>query len=912
MWGLVRSQLMHRLGRSAALVAGVLVAAVSFALLTSAVATGQLRVKGTVTKNFRAAYDILVRPPGSTTPLERSRGLVQQNYLTGIFGGISLDQYEQIKKVPGVDVAAPIANIGYVLQSTDIPVDVTDLLDSSPRQVFRISSTWTADRGLSTYRDRDNYVYVSRSPFDFSKGIEEYDPVTRKAQSVCDSYNASAGRPSPFDPQNRTSLICWSTVTPDNQLRSFLRLPPGHIGDHVLWSFPFLLSAVDPVQEARLVGLQSAVTGGRYLTEAEGVRTVQAGSNLRVRVVPVLAASRPFIDDRLTIAVERLSDVNPNEAPSVLASDRSRSYLQSLPGKLVRSKQVNLKPTYDSLLQGYTTRPLEFSVANYWTAAPVRYAELAPARLRPAAVTNPPNTWLGIGGFSFPPMDSADVQFRSLTEHDHINTFTSATRPDPALQVVGRFDADKLPGFSPLSQVPLTTYNPPQAAPADARTAKLLGNRDLLPNADIGNYLSQPPLLLTTLKALPAFTNPTAYENPNTAKPISVIRVRVAGVTGPDALSRERIRATAEAIAQRTGLLVDITIGSSPTPVTIELPAGKFGRPALTLREGWVAKGVAVAFLRAVDRKSLALFSLVLLVCVLFLVNAALAATRARRTELGVLACLGWPPRRIFALLLAELATLGLLAGLAGTAVAAGLAAALHLHLSGLSLVLIAPVATVVAGLAGLVPAARAARAAPLAAIRPAVAAPRGRSRVNTVGGLAVANLARVPGRTLLGAASLFVGVVALSLLIAISAGFRGQLVGTLLGSAVSVQVRGVDYLAAVLTLVLGAFAVADVTYLNLTERTEEVGTFRAAGWTDGHVRRLLALEGLATAAAAALAGAAVGVLAVTALVRVPLGPTIAAAGVAAAAGVLTAAVALLVPLARLARVAPAAAIAEE
>lgn len=68
------------------------------------------------------------------------------------------------------------------------------------------------------------------------------------------------------------------------------------------------------------------------------------------------------------------------------------------------------------------------------------------------------------------------------------------------------------------------------------------------------------------------------------------------------------------------------------------LPAAKFGRPELRLNEGWVHKGVTgVVLLNAIDRKSLIVSLLVLGVCLLFLVNATLAAVPSRRRELGVL-----------------------------------------------------------------------------------------------------------------------------------------------------------------------------------------------------------------------------------------------------------------------------------
>src|SRR5918912_984155 len=99
------SQLRFRPGRSAALGAGIAVAAVAFTLLTAATSTSALRVRGTITRNYRAAYDILVRPQGSATALERRQGLVRNNYLSGIYGGITFDQYQKIARLDGLDMA---------------------------------------------------------------------------------------------------------------------------------------------------------------------------------------------------------------------------------------------------------------------------------------------------------------------------------------------------------------------------------------------------------------------------------------------------------------------------------------------------------------------------------------------------------------------------------------------------------------------------------------------------------------------------------------------------------------------------------------------------------------------------------------------------------------------------------------
>ena len=97
-------QLSFRRARALALGAGVLVASVSFALLTAAATTSELRVQGTVEESFRGAYDVLVRPTAAVTDLEEQRGLVASNFLSGTFGGITREQYESVLDTPGVEV----------------------------------------------------------------------------------------------------------------------------------------------------------------------------------------------------------------------------------------------------------------------------------------------------------------------------------------------------------------------------------------------------------------------------------------------------------------------------------------------------------------------------------------------------------------------------------------------------------------------------------------------------------------------------------------------------------------------------------------------------------------------------------------------------------------------------------------
>ena len=130
-----------------------------------------------------------------------------------------------------------------------------------------------------------------------------------------------------------------------------------------------------------------------------------------------------------------------------------------------------------------------------------------------------------------------------------------------------------------------------------------------------------------------------------------------------------------------------------------------------------------------------------------------------------------------------------------------------------------------------------------------------------SIAALALANLRRLPARTLLGAAGLFVGVARLTVLVAIERSFGGTLVGTLLGNAISVQVRGSDFVAVGLTILLAAVSVADVLYLNLRERAAELATLRAVGWSDGQLCTTVVLEALGMGLIGSVSGAVLGLV---------------------------------------------------
>lgn len=800
----------HARGRAVGLAAGMLVAAVAFALLTAAVDVDAARVDGTVAANWRGSYDLVVLPSGSSQAVPGKR-LVQVNYLSASGGGISLAQYRQIAGLPGVGVAAPLAVVGYVLETVYLPVPLNAAATgASGARVLAVSSQVTADQGLSTYPAQPSgYVYITPDPLSPEPtGVVTSDvvgPLERlpdgKTVAVCGSNpNDTSGGASPFAGAIDTGLdVCYSRATGypgfAGEPRSDLAGRPLAAG--ITWSFPVLVAGIDPEAENALTGLGGAVTSGRYLSATAKLAVAPArpgGISKPDVVVPVLGSTTPFDGDSDRMSVRLLSSsavarVRSGEDPLATAAA-----LSTEPGMLVQSVTISAATAWKKVLASLA-RPVNahVGVGQYWSAGAAALKPSPDGSLVPSVVTNPPSVWkagLNVNNLKYAsaPPAAADTGFRKLAEYTEPGAeVTSDSPPGVTLQLAGEFNPAQLPEFAGGGPgEPLASYRAPALAGANAASTQALNGGSLEPDGNMAGYAQQPPLLYTTLTGAQALesnaVNAQAVEDPadSGATPVSSVRVQVSGLRGSVPEQLAKVGAVGAEITRATGLRVVVMAGASPAPVTIGLPAGKYGRPALSLTSDWTQTGVALVILRQADKESIALFALVLVTCALFLSGAAAAGVRGRRAELGALRAVGWGRRQVFGMIISEVAVLGLLAGVAGAGLSAALITGLGLHVPLWRALLVAPVALLLGTGSGLVPAWLASRLQPVAAFAPAVRAPRrGGRRVRSVTGLAVTGVARFPGRCVLAGAGLAVGILALTVLLAAQVSF-----GTCAGSS--------------------------------------------------------------------------------------------------------------------------------
>lgn len=923
----VLSQLRAAPGRAVVLGIGLLIAAAGFSVLNSVSVSSAVTVRGTLNRNFQPAYDLLVRPRGAVTQLERSERLVNDGFLSDLYGGISTAQWQRILGLRDVSVAAPVENVGYTLAGVEVNVSLRSVVGPGAQQIFRVVPSFEVHGSLASYPDVAQYFYYSRDRWVQRAGASAPSllvPSRKKPVGACLVYvhGQPPMRLSPFASRPLEGMTC---AGPHQRVRGVRYVIDRPGSDMVQFAFevPVLVAAVDPVQEAKLVGLSGAMVHGSYLREGEGLSppvplTSKDARKFKLvhRVLPLIASSRTFLDEALRVRVQRLSVADDGaRLPERLVTPGAGNYLDALPGRPVLDRTFATTGLYRKVIDSGLT------FFAYWTTGGVRYRVLGRRTVTPAVVKNPGSVWEPSGqavlqGSSAPAGANA-TQFRRLSTYDvsgHLATLANgdSLENSPLVKVQGTFDPDRLHGFAPLSKVPLGTFFPPTVTGATRAARSLLHNTPLGPTTDIAGYLGQPPLFLTTLEAAAPFFDSSIYTgNHARGASIAAIQVRVSGIHGASRASIARVEQVAGEIYRATHLQVDITAGSSPTPVRIDLPPGGFGEPALAVTQAWVRKGVTTIVLGASNAKDSALFVLILLVAALFIANASFAAVRQRRAEIATLATLGWHRRQIFSTVLAEVGVIGIIAGVLSAAIAAVVIAVAGLDFSLVRVVAVIPASVLVALLAGTVPAWSAARLTPLAGLAAPVRAGAAGRRVRTITRLAWVNLTRLPWRTVLGGFGLVLGVGALTFLLGIQHAFNGAVAGDVLGNHINIEVHGADYAAAGLILALAVGSVADVLIMNLRERSGELATLQAVGWSDRSLRRLVIAEGLTIGVIGALLGAALGLAGVWALGANPAA-VMGVTAVAFAAGVAVCAAAVMPALSVLTRQMPATTLAPE
>ena len=831
MWRLASHELRGQWRLTVLVSFGLILASMAYVALLGTASGTTAVLTGDIGKAWNTPYDLLVRPAGDVTKLERTQGLVSPNFISSINGGITEAQWHAIEHVKGVSVAAPIAIVGYttLLYTFSVP-QLPAILGSAPLTVLRLEGEATAEGGRAHYPLAPQFFIIAPHGVATCGGGLTCQ-LSYDGKTIQCGGNAVVGC-------EAGTVVCHTcfglpaTFTPS----SYLVIP-----------IPVLVAGVDPRAEAQLSGLRHAMTSGKYLpnNEAAILPTSSNGAPTPSARIPVIASTKSYISETLALTA------SVAESPGAVMSGTSPSSLQLWSN--VYHATTSVQSLYSTLTSKLGLPATD--LPNVVVPGSVRYKTVGSDRFVPQVVPTVPSVLdnpncINCGQQDIPP-DARDTWFRHLQVSSRI-----ASSSFFAFDILGTFKPNQIPGFNLLAGGDLSSYAPPEAKLSDGKT--------VLPTRNPAGFITSPPLMLTTLAGAQYFAG--AFTGGQGNAFISAIRIRVAGTSKPSNASQAKLEKVAAAINERTGLQVSLVKGSSALPVNISVPKGKFGEPPMTVTEYWGKEGAAITFLRGLNVESLVLFLLTLGVVLALLGVVGQLGVRRRSQEFGMLRAIGWPLWQVVRLMLTEMALLGAGIGVVTAAAAVGVSRILDPAIPIGPLLLVIPLVLVMAVSAPLPALLASSRSSASSALRTESAL--GRLRVRSVRSLALRELLgpwRVESLFCAGSSAIGSGLVGGVVLVV--GGFAGQLGRTTLGHYLGAQVGPLDVVLVAIAAVAGASASATLLTLAYLERQVEFSTLRAVGWPRGSVTAVIAIQalvlglggGLAAAGAVAAGGVAMG-----------------------------------------------------
>ncbi len=206
-----------------------------------------------VSEHWRGAYDILVRPQSAVSRLESDSGLVEGNYLGTPGEVISMEQFRTIQAIDGIEVAAPVAAIGYMHNQTG---SVSITLPANGGTFYHYSTTLLDGNGALINQQKGLLLSLN-----------------------CDGVDSTGSNPL------RDQV--WRHGTETTCLISLSDLP-------VLWT---LVAGVDPAKKKKLIAVEfSAIENGDMLQSNMPLQEIleDPASGQKATKIPILIDQQSF------------------------------------------------------------------------------------------------------------------------------------------------------------------------------------------------------------------------------------------------------------------------------------------------------------------------------------------------------------------------------------------------------------------------------------------------------------------------------------------------------------------------------------------------------------------------------------------------------------------------------------------
>ncbi|WP_158598330.1 FtsX-like permease family protein [Falsibacillus albus] len=739
-------------------------------------------VVDTLQKRWKSTYDIVVRPPESLHVSDANNGLLEPNFLSNIQGGISFDQYDEIKRMNGIDVAAPIAMIGY----TGLGIQINKKIENVVQEpgVYKETNIMSQDNSYQT----TTYFTVG----------DDYFINPRLASNPLEN-----------------GLYSHSTQ---------------------------LLVGIDPVQEAKLVGLDDTLAKfgqNRYFNlDADEA----FGSNGKV-TIPVLINPNPIGKmmfqnkvDKIDVSqsqIIKLQSQNQDDITAYLDQKKSEKNVYSFTasGKQLQdtifNETENTNPfTGEKQLQ--TIGTFQPSSVMFYKTNPISYKEIeSPFKER----------WKYAFQVNEQKLDDKDATRFPSNTFRMLNAIPVKERPTVRYDVLGFFDPSHLKiSKDPLSELPMETYRAPSAK-------LVLNGKDEPVNPPVTitssgtpvGLLTEQPTLITTLGAAKLLGG---------EKPISAIRIRVAGVKKISDENQKKVEDVARQIEKRTGLIADVTIGSSPQPVLIHIQ--KIDHDGGWIEQPWIHLGASYTIFKETSMGFSGVIATVIAVAIIYVLATNYVSLLSRKKDFAVLLSLGWKTKDLFRLVMIECGLLSavslfLVWGISFIWAGQGHAISiLKLLIASLFVILIYYSGSLISG--SLIR-----KITPYETIQTGEVSTMGKRFIST-NGIVKMVLNQVLGkfqRNMLSILAIAFPTALVSFFLFITFRLKGVMYSTWMGEFLVMKIGTNHYIAMGIACFIAIVTTAEITWQNVVERKREFSMLMAVGWTQTSLKTLIYLEGI-------------------------------------------------------------------
>jgi putative ABC transport system permease protein len=783
------------------LIVGALVISSGLSFMFNLTETNKGTIVDTLQKKWSSSYDIVVRPAGSEMGTE-SKNLLEPNYLNGINGGITLTQYEQIKKMKDVEVAAPISIVGYAM----LGVVLEEKLNFKEPGIYRVREEIITETGLTKEKSYNTSFYTVR------------------------------GNEQPLSPAHGLHYQYKGELAP----KDFN-----------------LLVAIDPEQEAKLVGLNNSVLNSnqsRYF-DTEDKSVAKKGTN--GIDIPVLINTQSFNRGYHQYTIEKLP-VPFNTAKErktsleKIVKEGGKNYLDSLKTKEItlekRIESKDIEDLFFNQLAGTTNNKLLKGKATdgsmlIFQSGNLKYSEVSspfPERWNSGFQVNASSIQLESENPNLKELIPSEG-FRNINVIEKEFETPDGTRkmiPFVNYKYVGFYDPNKISvSKDPLNELPLETYRPSRASLVLDKEGKPVNPaKDVSTAGNPGGLLTNPPNILTTLDAATMIHGDDA---------ISSIRIKVKGVETLGEKSEEKLQQVAKEIEKQTGLVTTITRGSSPQPVITKVTDGS--KVLGWIEQPWIHIGASITIFRETTMGYSGIILSMVAVAIVYVLANSFVSLLARRKEFAILLSLGWRTKDLIKVVCMESVLIAAFVSFIAILVEAFFTIQYTEPFNVLSITFTSMFSFVIYLSGAAWSSYTISKITPYEAIKTGEHSKVFKSiiKVNHRLMLVFKEIFSKWKRNLLSIFSIALPAGLLTFFIFITYQLKGVLYTSWLGQFVALEVDKTHYLTLIIGLIISVLTTGEIMWQNISDRRQEIAVLKAVGWSNSSVRSLVILEGL-------------------------------------------------------------------